>query len=73
MADQVVMSPHYANEDFSGGDAMTKACSEHKIKGNSTNWISFDTSHHVAAVTSEVFEYARAASGLSALNRPQTA
>ncbi|KWZ41806.1 hypothetical protein WS72_02205 [Burkholderia savannae] len=73
LADQVVLSPHYANERFSWGDAMIKACSEHKIKGNSTNWISFDTSHHMAAVVSEVFEYARAASGVSALNRPQMA
>jgi hypothetical protein len=48
---------------------MIKQCSEQKIKGNSTQWISFDTSHHMAAVVAEIFEYSRATSGISLLNQ----
>ncbi|WCM20431.1 beta family protein [Paraburkholderia bryophila] len=69
LADHIVASPHYAKEDFSWGDAMIKVCSEHMIKGNSTQWISYDTSHHMAAVVAEVFEYSRATTGISLLNR----
>jgi hypothetical protein len=48
---------------------MTKQCSEHMIKGNSTQWISYDISHHMAAVVAEVFEYSRATTGVSLLNQ----
>ncbi|WP_025369706.1 beta family protein [Burkholderia thailandensis] len=68
LAEQIVESPHYAGESFSWGDAMIKTCSEHGLKGNSTQWIAFDTSHHLAAVAAEIFEYARATSSASLLN-----
>jgi hypothetical protein len=71
LADQIVASTHYAKEGFSWGDAMIKQCSDHKLKGNSTNWISFDTSHHMATVVAEIFEYSRATTGVSLLNQPQ--
>ena len=70
LADYVVKSPQYAKEGFSWGDEMIKRCSEHKIKGNSTKWIAFDTSHHMAAIVAETYEYARTTSGISALNQP---
>lgn len=70
LADYIVTSPQYAREGFSWGDEMIKRCSEHKIKGNSTQWIAFDTSHHLATVVAEIYEYSRATTGVSVLNRP---
>lgn len=70
LADYIVQSPQYAKAGFSWGDEMIKKCSEHKIKGNSTQWIAFDTSHHLAAIVAETYEYARTTTGISALNQP---
>jgi len=69
LADYIVKSPHYLKEGFSWGDAMIKKCSDQKLRGNSTQWIAFDTSHHLAAVVAEIFEYSRTTAGVSALNQ----
>lgn len=57
LAQTVVDSVHYMGEDFSWGDARILACSQEKFKGNSTDWIAIDTSHHMAWVVAEVEEF----------------
>ncbi|AXF22715.1 hypothetical protein CUJ89_19560 [Burkholderia pyrrocinia] len=69
LADYIVKSPHYLKEGFSWGDAMIKQCSEQKVRGSSTNWIAYDTSHHLAAIVAEIYEYARTTAGVSALSQ----
>lgn len=69
LADSIVTSAHYAKEGFSWGDAMIKKCSEHKIKGNSTQWIAYDTSHHLATIVAEIYEYSRTTVSVSLVNQ----
>lgn len=67
LAKTVVDSVHYMGNDFSWGDARILACSQEEFKGNSTDWIAIDTSHHMAWVVAEVeeFELKVAAAGVS--------
>ena len=69
LAEYIVKSPHYLKEGFSWGDSMSKKCSEQKVRGSSTNWIAYDTSHHLAAIVAEIYEYVRTTAGVSALNQ----
>ena len=57
LAKKVVESQHYMSDNFSWGDERILACSRGEFKGNSTTWISIDTSHHIAWVVAEVEEY----------------
>ncbi|MBK8972362.1 MAG: beta family protein [Hahellaceae bacterium] len=57
LAKTVVESTHYMGKDFSWGDARILACSNGVFKGNSTQWIAIDTSHHLAWVVAEVEEF----------------
>lgn len=52
----IVESPHFM-EGFSWGDDKIEACSRGELIGNSTNWIAFDTNHHVSTVVAEVREF----------------
>lgn len=57
LAETVVASPYFMGEGFSWGDARILACSREEFKGNATDWIAIDTSHHLAWVTEEVEEF----------------
>lgn len=52
----LVQSPHYM-PSFSWGDDKILECSRGEIVGSSTNWISFDTNHHISTVVAEVREF----------------
>lgn len=41
-------------ENFSWGDTKIKACSEHQLLGNQTQWISFELNHHITYILEEV-------------------
>jgi hypothetical protein len=57
----VVNSPYFMGQNFSWGDQKIAHCSlSIGGVGNPTNWVSYDTSHHVHAVLSEIFEFERA-------------
>ncbi|WP_460107688.1 beta family protein [Pseudomonas sp. H1_F01] len=66
LAVDVVQSVHYKHPNFSWGDAMIKQCSVGKLIGNSTNWIAYDTSHHLKYVTTEIFEFATQLAAIAA-------
>lgn len=57
LAKVVVNSIHYRQPNFSWGDAMIKQCSLGKIIGSPTDWIAYDTSHHLQSVVSEIHEF----------------
>lgn len=57
LAETVVHSRHYLGEGFSWGDSEIAKCSRKEIKGGHTQWISIDTSHHVAFAVAEVEEF----------------
>ncbi|HBJ6585809.1 TPA: hypothetical protein LC330_002303, partial [Salmonella enterica subsp. arizonae serovar 18:z4,z23:-] len=44
---------------FSWGDERIEACSREEIKGGPTQWISYDTNHHMSFVVEEVSEFQR--------------
>ncbi|MEW5620725.1 beta family protein [Pseudomonas putida] len=54
----IVNSIHYRQPEFSWGDNKIMQCSLGKIVGSSTNWIAYDTNHHLKSVTSEIYEFA---------------
>lgn len=62
----IVGSVHYRQPKFSWGDAMIKQCSLGKIIGSSTDWIAYDTNHHLKAVTSEIYEFTAQLAAVSA-------
>ena len=57
LAQTIVQSQHYLGDRFSWGDARILACSQVEFKGNSTDWIAIDTSHHMAYVVAEIEEF----------------
>lgn len=57
LAQTIIDSPHYMGDGFSWGDARILACSREEFKGNSTDWIAIDTSHHIAYVIAEIEEF----------------
>ena len=57
LAAKVVNSPYYEGANFSWGDSKILDCSNQKCIGNSTNWISIDTNHHIEYVLKEVKLY----------------
>ncbi|WP_447887395.1 beta family protein [Serratia fonticola] len=59
LARAIVSSPYYLGPEFSWGDERIEACSKEEIKGGPTQWISYDTNHHVSFVVEEVLEYQR--------------
>lgn len=61
LAETLVNSSHYMGEPFSWGDKRVADCSRKKIKGGAPQWITIDTSHHLAYVVSEVEEFERSA------------
>lgn len=62
LAKIVIESPHYMGDGFSWGDARILACSKEEFKGNSSDWIAIDTSHHIAYVVAEIEEFESAVS-----------
>lgn len=62
LANILVQSRHYLGASFSWGDQRIFDCSQKNFKGNSTNWVSIDTNHHIETVLAEIFEYQRQAS-----------
>ncbi|HDS1733425.1 beta family protein [Pseudomonas sp. BP8] len=62
----IVDSIHYRQPKFSWGDAMIKQCSLGKIVGSSTDWIAYDTNHHLKAVTGEIYEFTAQLAAVSA-------
>jgi hypothetical protein len=54
LAAKVVQSQHYLGPEFSWGDKRILDCSDKKTKGHHSQWISNDTSHHLAYVLAEV-------------------
>lgn len=57
LAKTIVTSKHFMGEAFSWGDASIAACSRKEIKGGHGQWITIDTSHHMAFVVAEVEEF----------------
>lgn len=57
LCQQLIDSEHYMQKAFSWGDGKIHDCSEEKIIGNLTNWVSFDSNHHMKAVLAEVYEF----------------
>ncbi|GJB81473.1 beta family protein [Pseudomonas inefficax] len=57
LAKTIVSSLHYRQPNFSWGDAMIKQCSLGKIVGSPTDWIAYDTSHHLQSVIGEIHEF----------------
>jgi hypothetical protein len=57
LATKVVNSPYYEGANFSWGDSKILDCSNEKFIGNSTNWISVDTNHHIEYVLKEIKLY----------------
>lgn len=58
LAKTIAESDCFMGPDFSWGDSQIQARADRVAKpGNSTNWIAFDTSHHLAWVLSEVEEF----------------
>lgn len=67
LAKTLVESPHFLGEDFSWGDLQILQCSLGEGKpGNSTTWISIDTSHHMAYAVAEVMEFEKSATVVKA-------
>ncbi|MBB4867125.1 hypothetical protein HNP46_006033 [Pseudomonas nitritireducens] len=56
LAQTIIDSGHYM-PGLSWGDAQILRCSHGEIKGNSSDWIAFDTNHHIEAVALEVLEF----------------
>lgn len=61
LAQTLVASSHYMGEPFSWGDWRIAECSRKKFKGAAAQWITIDTSHHMAYAVSEVEEFERSA------------
>lgn len=59
LAKTLVDSSHYMGEPFSWGDGRVADCSRKKFKGGAAQWITIDTSHHLAYVVREVLEFER--------------
>lgn len=59
LAQKVISSGHFMGDSFSWGDTKITRCANHEFKGNASDWIKIDTNHHLAYVTSEIFEYER--------------
>ncbi|EMG7788089.1 beta family protein [Klebsiella pneumoniae] len=59
LARVIVKSPYYLGAGFSWGDERIEACSREEIKGGPTQWISYDTNHHMSFVVEEVSEFQR--------------
>jgi Beta protein len=57
LATKIINSRHYLGPTFSWGDLRIQACANREFRGNSTNWISIDTNHHIEAVLVEIAEY----------------
>lgn len=57
LAKVIVDSIHYRQPKFSWGDAMIKQCSLGKLVGSPTDWIAYDTNHHLKSVVNEVYEF----------------
>lgn len=57
LAETVVNSKYYMGEGFSWGDQSIAECSRKEIKGGHPQWITIDTSHHMAFVVAEVEEF----------------
>lgn len=59
LSEKVVKSPHYLGPEFSWGDECILACSKKEILGGNTEWISYDTNHHISYVVEEITEFNR--------------
>ncbi|MEQ5621443.1 beta family protein [Providencia rettgeri] len=69
LARMVVNSPYFLGASFSWGDEQIEKCSNMLIKGNPTQWISFDTNHHISYVIEEVLEFQRNYTGSRKLDK----
>ncbi|EMC1884439.1 beta family protein, partial [Salmonella enterica subsp. enterica serovar Kentucky] len=54
---RLINSGHYMGPSFSWGDFKINECAQEQFLGNSTNWVSIDTSHHMTYVLAEVKEF----------------
>lgn len=59
LAEKIVNSPHYLGPDFSWGDERIEACSKRDNLGGNTQWVSYDTNHHISYVVEEILEFNR--------------
>jgi hypothetical protein len=59
LAENIVKSPHFIDSDFSWGDKCIEACSKRELLGGNTQWVSYDTNHHISYVVEEVLEFNR--------------
>ncbi|BAN51106.1 beta family protein [Metapseudomonas resinovorans] len=57
LAKTVVDSQHYMGEEFSWGDKRIYECSQKKCMGGHPQWITNDTSHHLAYAVAEVHNF----------------
>lgn len=56
---QTVIDSGYYTPGPSWGDKQILRCSRGEMKGNSSDWIAIDTSHHIESVVLEVMEFER--------------
>ena len=57
LAIKLTSSDIYAGTDFSWGDQKIHSCSKGEITGNSSSWIAFETSRHIAFIPKEMHAY----------------
>jgi hypothetical protein len=57
LSKKIVDSIHYRGVGFSWGDAKIMQCSLGKLVGSPTNWIAYDTNHHLKTVVGEIHEF----------------
>ncbi|WP_051673117.1 beta family protein [Pseudomonas chlororaphis] len=57
LSKKIVESIHYRGAGFSWGDAKIMQCSLGKLIGSPTNWIAYDTNHHLKTVVGEIHEF----------------
>ncbi|MBW3762395.1 hypothetical protein GL264_16530 [Aeromonas jandaei] len=62
----LISSPHYRGTNFSWGDMKINSCANEEFKGNPTDWIAIDTSHHITHVVLEVAEFEQNAAAKAA-------
>lgn len=57
LSKRLVLSPHFKGIQFSWGDKKISECALEEYIGNTTNWISIDTTHHVTHAVAEIKEF----------------
>lgn len=54
---RIIVNSLYFMKGFSWGDDKILECSQGEFIGSSTNWISYDTNHHISTIAAEIREF----------------